>query len=266
MPKRKPPKKGATPPKKRKPRASERKPPKKPTPPPAPAPIPRKKLGRRCEISEEIVSTLVCAIGNGTPKVKAVKLARVCYQTFMNWCERGKNAWEAAGEDGDNVAAEDLLFVELFVGVEEATAVLIDTELTNIRKAGKRHWQASSWLLTRVAGRWFADNRHEIAELKKMLGGLMGELAALKNSTPPPAPKPEPAEAVPETPTPDPAPPVPEPVPIIPTPAAEPPKFPTEPVPVYPLAGADEKKGATDGRDRLPAVPEADPESERDTG
>lgn len=255
MPKRKPPKKGAKKPPKRKPRKGGRKPPKGPPKPPAPEP--RKKLGRRCEINPEVVECLIRAVGNGTPKVKAVKLARVCYQTFMNWCERGKAAWELAGEDGDKVPAEDVLFVELFVGIEEATAVLVDEELTNIRRAGKKHWQASSWLLTRVAGRWFADNRHEIAELKKMLGGLMGELAALKNATPPPKPEDERA-AVPEMPTPVPAPPVPEPVPIIPTPAAaEPSKIPTGPIAVYPLAGVGEKKGATDGRDGLPAVPEA---------
>jgi len=96
----------------------------------------------------------------------------------------------------------------------------VNEALSNIRKAGKKNWQADAWLVSRLCPHDFADNRHELNQLKKALGDLVKSMAEYENTRTPDAPPAPPAEVPP----PDLIP-VPTPVPLIPeikNPTAEP--------------------------------------------
>lgn len=203
------------------PKPGGKKPPKKNKKKPRPGDSKRLSRGRQPEITAEKVRLLVEAVGNGTPKSHAAAMVNISYDTYRNWVLRGEEAWEKAGQCDARVNKADRLYVNLFVQTGAARAATIDEALANIRKAGKKNWQADAWLVGRLCPGTFGDNRREIGELKKALGDLLKEMAEFQNTKMPDVPKPQP-EHVPEaaglipvvTPEPVPAPAVPELVPV----------------------------------------------------
>lgn len=183
----------------------------------------KRKRGRQPEISPERVALLTEAAGNFLPRMQAARMARISYATYRNWVRRGEAAWHKAQEDENRVKEDDRIYVDLFLGIGESLANAISESLEDIKKAGKKNWQAQAWILARVCPDDFGDNRLEIREMKKEFGQLLKELAELKNSRPPDVPVPE----IPKPPD------LPPPVPIpggfvassepVPLPAVEPP-------------------------------------------
>lgn len=152
---------------------------------PVPTPEPKKRgRGRQPEITPEKVTLIVTAIANGTPRMQAAALARISYTSYRNWVAWGEEAWQKAGECQEKVKDADRLYVRLFLEVAEVKAKLVSEALTNIRKAGKKHWQANAWVLSRLCPAQFADNRQELAAIKKQFADFMREIAQLKAARP----------------------------------------------------------------------------------
>lgn len=193
-------------------------------PPEKPPEPPKRGRGNVPQITAARVQLLVKAIGNGTPRMQAARLAKISYTTYRNWINWGEEAWNKAGECEAKVKPKDKLYVDLFLGVGEAIAKTVDEALSNIRKAGKKNWQADAWLVARLCPGQYGDNRKEISELKKALADLVKEMAEYQNTKLPDMPTPPP-EVPPE---------------LIPLPESSTPK---PEIPLVPVLPEEEPKG-----------------------
>lgn len=137
---------------------------------------PKRGRGKPPAITPAMVKLLIKAIGHGTPKAGACRLARISFNSYRNWMNRGELAWEAAGESDAKVKIADRQYVDLFLGVSAAIAKTIDDALANIGRAGKKNWQASSWLVSRLCPERYADNRADLIAMRRQLKQLLKEI------------------------------------------------------------------------------------------
>lgn len=144
----------------------------------------RRPYGRKHGITPERVKVLVKACGAGVPRGHAAALAKISIKSFSNWLTWGEEAWNASDEGRLPIPEDRKLHVQLFLELKLELADTMQTALTNIGKAGKKHWQASAWLLTRLAPDKFADNRREMADMRKELKGIIAELDAYRKAFP----------------------------------------------------------------------------------
>jgi transposase-like protein len=94
-------------------------------------------MARPTKFTEETRAAILAQISKGAAYELACAAARVSYQTFRNWMERGENA--KRGE-----------FLEFFEAVKEAEAEAAAGWLDEIDKAAEKgSWQAAAWKLER---------------------------------------------------------------------------------------------------------------------
>ncbi len=141
------------------------------------------KPGRPSMLKDPARAAILEAIEMGCPFVVAAEAAGVSYETFNGWRKQGRK---------DVDAKQPSVFAEFYREVKKAEARFVRENMRGLRAAAEdpRYWTARAWQLERRRPEEFADNRKELAALRRQVEDL---IKALGGQRPPDAPPAAPA-------------------------------------------------------------------------
>lgn len=148
-------------------------------------------MSRRTSLTPEIIEMVYDLLKEGHYNEDVAEYVGISEQTFYNWYNKGEELAEMTDEEreeyikhlpNDTVKKNAKLFLEFFETVKRANTEAKMTALRNIRKAGRKSWQAEAWFLERKFGRQFAKKTVVIDDhgsdttgrplLEKMIAGV----------------------------------------------------------------------------------------------
>ena len=110
--------------------------------------------GRPSKIHSESAAAIVTNLSIGASRTDSVLAAKVDYQTFLNWMDRGEHAL-ARREHGEKLSKDDTAFLEFFENVNAAeTQCAIDMQII-VYNAAQRDANHARWWLERRRSKEF---------------------------------------------------------------------------------------------------------------
>jgi transposase len=147
-------------------------------------------MSRRTSLSKDMIEMTYDLLKEGHYNEDVAEYIGVSQQTFYNWMNKGEELHEMSEEEyeehikqlpNETTKKNAKLFLEFFETVKRANTEAKMQALRNIRKAGKKSWQAEAWFLERKFRSQFArtaivveDNNEEKGQplLNKMIAGV----------------------------------------------------------------------------------------------
>ena len=102
--------------------------------------------GRPSKIHSEAAAAIITNLSIGASRTDSVLAAKVNYQTFLNWLERGEEA-KIRRENGAKLTKDETVFLEFLENVEAAeTQCAIDMQIIVYNSAQRNAADARWWL------------------------------------------------------------------------------------------------------------------------
>jgi len=93
-------------------------------------------MGNKTKLTPELIENIATALSNGLTRETAARYARVSYQTFYNWRNRGK-AEKERRDNGEKPNKKEKLFFDFFNQIEEGETEAIVNWNDTINKAAR---------------------------------------------------------------------------------------------------------------------------------
>jgi len=93
-------------------------------------------MGNKTKLTPELIKNIAAALSNGITRETAARYARVSYQTFYNWRNRGKVEKERR-DNGEKPNKKEKLYLDFFNQIDEGETEAIMNWQDTVNKAAR---------------------------------------------------------------------------------------------------------------------------------